>query len=111
MRVQKKGKIVDIPVKTGTIAREREGGSGKVITGKQVMVVGVVPPSAFSRAYGRQVYVCSIYGKKERRVYISTTGAGRLYPVGAAKKVPKICREALTEFKRAHPAISKVGKV
>lgn len=111
MRIQKKGKIVDIPVKAGTIAREREGSSGKVIAGKQVMVVGAVPPSPFSRAYGRQVYVCSIHGKKARQVYVSTRGVSSLYPVGTAKQVPKICRDALTAFKRAHPAISKVGKV
>lgn len=100
MRVYKKGRVVDIPVKTGTIARTREGGSGKVIAGKQVMVVGVVPPSAYSRAYGRQVFVCEIYGKKDRKVAISERGAGDLYPVGAAKKVPKLCREALAEYKR-----------
>lgn len=100
MRVYKKGRVVDIPVKTGTIARERAGGSGKVIAGKQVMVVGTVPSSAFSRAYGRQVYVCTISGKKDRKVYISERGAGDLYPVGAAKKVPKLCREALAQHKR-----------
>lgn len=101
MRVQKKGKIVDIPVKRGTVVKLRDGRSGNV-TNQRGIVVGVVPSSAFSRAYGKQVYVCTIYGKKSRMTAVWEKGANDLYPVGSTKRIPKICREALADYKQRY---------
>lgn len=96
MRVTKHGKIVDIAIRAGTIAKLRESRSGKV-TDQKAVVVGQVPPSSFSRAYGKQVYVCVFHGKQP---HISETGAGDLYPVGRAKRVPVACKTALREYKK-----------
>jgi hypothetical protein len=95
MRVSKHGQIVDIPVRAGTIVKLREQRSGKV-TGQKAMVVGLAPLDNFSRAYGRQAYVCTIYRDGP---HIQKTGAGDLYPVGRAKRVPKACKEALRNYK------------
>lgn len=103
MRVQKGGKIVDIPVRAGTIVRLRESRSGKVSDQKAV-VVGLAPPSNFSRAYGRQAYVCTVF---REGAFVSTTGAGDLYPVGKAKRVPKVCREALARFEEQYPTLAR----
>jgi hypothetical protein len=95
MRVSKHGKIVDIPVRAGTIVKLRESRSGRV-TGQKGIVVGAVKADAFSRAYGKQVYVCTVHG---REAYISETGAGDVYPVGRGRRVPKVCKAALREHK------------
>lgn len=97
MRVSKHGKIVDIPVRAGTIVKLRESRSGKV-TGQKAIVVGAVKPSSFSRAYGKQVYVCTVYGKDD--AHITEKGAGDVYPVGRGRRVPKVCKTALAEYKR-----------
>lgn len=103
MRVSKHGKIVDIPVSRGTIAKTRESRSGRV-TDQKVVVVGTIPASDFSRAYGRQVYTCTVY---RDGAHISTVGAGDLYPVGRAKRVPKVCLKALTEFESSYPTLAR----
>ena len=103
MRVRKHGQIVDIPVRAGTVVRLRESRSGKVSDQKGI-VVGLAPPSNFSRAYGRQAYVCTIF---REGAFVSTTGAGDLYPVGKAKRVPKVCRQALARFEEQNPTLAR----
>ena len=103
MRVQKKGKIADIPVTRGTIIKLRSGSGGKV-TNVRGIVVGVVKPDSFSRAYGKQIFVCTFPSRgkaKKSNPVISEQGANDAYPVGRVKKLPKVCREALTEYKRS----------
>lgn len=101
--VRKKGKLVDIPVKSGTVVRLRENRSGK-LTNMRAIVMGTQPASDYSRAYGRQVFVCQFFGRGQgRERYVSTTGAGDLYPVGKVKRIPKTCREALADYERANP--------
>lgn len=95
MRVMKKGRIVDIPIRQKTIVKLREN-SGRVMN-KRAIVMGVVPPSNFSRAYGKQVYVCTIRGDYGS---ISEKGANDLYPVGRAKRIPNVCRGMLKEYKQ-----------
>lgn len=97
MRVQKKGKIVDIPVRQKTIVRLREGRSGNLLKTKGI-VMGLAPHTNFSRAYGRQAYVCTIRGDY---VHVHETGAGDLYPVGRVKRIPKSCRAAFEDYKRS----------
>lgn len=104
MRVSKHGKIVDIPVRAGTIVRTRESGSG-IVTSQKAVVVGLAPPDDFSRAYGRQAYVCTVYGKND--AHVNTVGAGDLYPVGRAKRVPKVCLAALQEFESSYPSLAR----
>ena len=99
--VRKKGRLVDIPVKRGTVVRLRENRSGN-LTNQKAIVVGVAKASPYSRAYGRQVLVCTIYGKKSRDYYVSEKGAGDLYPVGAVKKIPKACRDAAIEYRKSY---------
>lgn len=94
MRVEKHGKIVDIPVRAGTIVKMRESRSGRV-TDRKAVVVGTMPPSDFSRAYGRQVFICEVY---RGDAHVHTAGAGDLYPIGKAKRVPKVCKQALAEY-------------
>lgn len=98
MLVKKKGKIVDIPIRQGTVVRLREGRNG-VLTNRKGIVMKLAKPTAFSRAYGRQAIVCTIRENRSNpagRYYnIFETGAGDLYPVGKVKKIPKACREEL----------------
>lgn len=96
MRVSKHGQIVDIPVRAGTVVKLRESRSGNVTTQKAI-VVGALKPSRFSRAYGRQVYYCTVY---RDGAHIGETGAGDVYPIGRARRVPKVCKVALAEYKR-----------
>lgn len=98
MRVQKNGKIVDIPVRAGTVVKLREGRNG-VVGGQKAIVVGSMKPSNFSRGYGRQVYVCTVHSDGPS---ISEKGAGDVYPVGKAKRVPKMCKAALAEYKKSY---------
>lgn len=109
MLVQKHGKIVDIPVRAGTVVRLREGRSGKV-TSQKAMVLGNAPASAFSRAYGRQVYVCTVSNRFPGGANVSTTGAGDLYPVGQAKRVPVVCKEALADYKQSYEGLITTRK-
>ena len=62
---------------------------------ERAIVMGVVPPNDFSRAYGRQVYVCDARGT----VSVSEIGAGDARPVGRVKKIPKQCLVALRNYK------------
>ena len=98
MRVQKNGRIVDIPVRAGTVVKLRENRSGNV-TGQKAIVVGAMKPSDYSRGYGKQVYVCTVYRDGPS---ISEKGAADVYPVGRAKRVPKMCKEALVEYKKTY---------
>ncbi len=104
MRVTKHGKVVDIPVRRGTIARTREAGSG-VVTKSKVIVVGAAPATSYSRAYGRQVYVCHFFGGSTGAV-VSTQAANDLYPIGKAKRIPIVCKEALAEFAERYPTLA-----
>jgi hypothetical protein len=105
--VKKHGRVVDIPVRARTVVRTRESRSGK-LTDQKAIVVGTAPASDFSRAYGRQVYVCQVFGKS--KAYVSTTGAGDLYPVGTAKRIPKVCKDALAEFEASYPTLARRRK-
>jgi len=97
MIVKKHGKLVNIPVRAGTVVAIRSS-SGK-LTGTKAIVVGLQKANSFSRAYGRQAYYCVFHGKE---ALIGTTGAGDLYPVGRAKRVPKVCKVALATYKRSY---------
>ena len=101
--VSKGGKLVDIPVRAGTVVRLRESRSGKV-TEQKAVIVGTAPASSFSRAYGRQVYVCTVRGGSGS---VSTVGAGDVYPVGRAKRVPKVCKEALADYEATYPTLAR----
>ena len=96
MRVNKGGKIVDIPVKAGTVVALRENRSGKVDFHHRAVVVGAAPASSFSRAYGKQVYVCTV---SRGGAHIHEKGAGDVYPLGKGKRVPAVCKKALREYK------------
>jgi len=100
--VKKRGKLVDIPVKRGTVVRLRENRSGK-LTNMRAIVMANVPANNFSRAYGRQVFVCQFFGRKARSITVSEKGAGDLYPVGKVKRIPKECREALADYRDTYP--------
>jgi hypothetical protein len=108
MRVSKKGKIVDIPIRQKTIVKLREGRTGK-LTNKRAIVLGVAPASDYTRAYGREVFVCHI-GKHYRDyggTHVTRRGAGDLYPVGKAKRIPKQCREALEKYEHNYPTLAR----
>lgn len=98
--VKKKGKLVDIPVKRGTVVRLRD--SNGRLTNSKGIVVGVSKPSSFSRAYGRQVLVCTAHGKKDREYFVSEEGAGDLYPVGTTKRIPKACAAKAVEYRKEY---------
>jgi hypothetical protein len=94
-------------VARGTVVRLRTGQG--VATNKRGIVMsnvtGDAASRAFSRAYGRQVHVCTLdpirVGRvKKREAWIMEKGAGDLIPVGKVKKIPKACRDAMKEYKR-----------
>lgn len=96
--VRKHGRLVDIPVRSRTVVKLRESRSGRVIDSSRAIVLKNVPPSDFSRAYGRQVFVCQVFSKNN--VAVHETGAGDLYPVGVARRIPGVCKRALAEYLR-----------
>lgn len=85
-----------IPVARGAVVNVVHPRGG--LAYKRAIVVGVAPASDFSRAYGRQVYVCDARG----RVSVSEIGAGDAIPVGRVKKIPKACVTALQDYKRSY---------
>ncbi len=98
-RRDKYGILPPPPVKRGTIVRLRTGQG--VATNKRAIVMSNVKADAFSRAYGRQVNVCVLYGKGSRMTpSITEKGAHDLIPVGKVKKIPKVCRDAMKNHKR-----------
>lgn len=109
MLVRKHGEIVDIPVRAGTVVRLREGRNG-VVGKTKALVLGNAPASAFSRAYGRQVYVCTVSKRFPGGADVSTKGAGDLYPVGKAKRVPVVCKEALADYKQSYEGLIATRK-
>lgn len=109
MYVTKKGRIENIPVKAGTVVRLRENRSGN-LTHMRAVVLGATPSSPFSRAYGKQVYVCQFFkrsGAHPGGGVVSTRGAGDVYPVGRVKRIPKECKEALADFERSYPTLAR----
>lgn len=84
-------------VARGTVVKLRDS-NGRA-TGKKGIVMSNVAASSFSRAYGRQVHVCLIYGRKVNSALIAEKGAGDLIPVGKVKKIPAKCREQLKTYK------------
>lgn len=74
---------------------------------KRVIVVGTLPPSNFSRAYGRQVLVCSMYSDG---AVASSVGAGDAIVRGRVKKIPRECSTAVADYKRAYPSMFRRGK-
>lgn len=107
MRVHKKGQIVDIPIRQKTIVKVRDS-QGKVIN-KRAIVMGLAPESNFTRAYGREAFICFI-GKSHKAYggpYVVRRGANDLYPVGRAKKIPKQCREALEQYEHNYPTLGR----
>lgn len=98
-------KAKNIPVARGTVVHLRESRTGKVIKTKGI-VMRNLKPSAFSRAYGRQVAVCvpgSTNGRRDFVIY--EKGAGDLFPVGKVKRIPKGCATALAIEKKTHPQL------
>jgi hypothetical protein len=90
------------PVARGTVVKLRDS-QGRAINARGI-VMRNEPASDFSRAYGRQVVVCTFHGKKDRKVYVSSKGAGDLIPVGKVKKIPKSCREAVKQYEEDYPS-------
>lgn len=64
------------------------------------VVVGAVPESDFSRAYGRQVLVCEL--SKRGGAHVSEVGAGDAIVRGRVKKMPKACAPAVAEYKESY---------
>jgi hypothetical protein len=107
VRVMKKGRVVDIPIRQKTIVKVRDS-SGKVIN-KRAIVMGLAPENNFTRAYGREAFICFI-GKQHKPYggpYVVRRGANDLYPVGRAKHVPKQCREALEQYEHNYPQLAR----
>lgn len=94
-RTRKNGQVVDIPIRSRAIVLLRFGRNGE-LTDRKGIVLRLQKPSDFSRAYGRQAYVWT-----EGRVWVC--GAGDLYPIGVAKRVPQVCRQALAEYLAVFP--------
>lgn len=106
-RRDKYGILPPPPVKRGTVVRLRENRTGRA-TNQRAIVMRNVPPSDFSRAYGRQVIICTYYGKGGKAdVFASEKGAGDLIPVGVVKKIPKACKLAVAEYMEEHAPLFK----
>lgn len=106
MRVMKKGKIVDIPIKRGTVVKLRD--SNGRLTGRKGIVVQNAPDTNFTRAYGREVFVCTFakgFSVRADGSYVARKNAGDLYPVGKVRKLPPACKAALDEYARTYPTL------
>lgn len=90
MLVRKNGQVVDIPIRSRAIVRLR---SCPEVRG---LVLRNQKASDFSRVYGRQVYVW-------RNGSIAIENVGDLHPIGVAKRVPQVCRQALVEYLADYP--------
>lgn len=93
-------KAKNIPIARGTVVHLRDS-NGRVMPTKGI-VMRNQKPSAFSRAYGRQVMVCVI-GKGTMGIHHK--GAGDLFPVGKVKRIPKVCTRALKLEKVYNPTL------
>lgn len=85
------------PVKRGVVVKLRD--SNGRLTGRKGIVVGVQKASRYSRAYGKQVFVCDFVSGGAG---VGVKGAGDLYPIGKTKRIPADCKDALRAFKRDH---------
>jgi hypothetical protein len=103
-------------VERGVVVQERVGRNGE-LTKNRGIVMGNVPADDYSRAYGREVYVCEVFSapgtslvvrdavkRKDaaeiKRVvadatWISEKNVMMLEPVGRVKKIPQICTLAM----------------
>lgn len=93
LRVPKRNRVVA----RGAVVKVRQGRNGE-LTGKRGIVMGNVKASAYSRAYGREVYVCQIRGDN---VDVITKNITMVDPVGKVKRIPKSCRAAMASYKTA----------
>lgn len=82
------------PVQRGAVVNVHHARGGYSM--KKAIVIGVVPPDDFSRAYGRQVFVCNFYSDGPS---ISEVGSRDAVVVGKVKKLPAACKRALAEYK------------
>lgn len=94
-------KAKNIPIARGTVVHLRDS-NGRVMPTKGI-VMRNQKPSAFSRAYGRQVMVCVVHGRTFSGIHHK--GAGDLFPVGKVKRIPKVCRDALAQEKVYNPTL------
>jgi|WetSurMetagenome_2_1015567.scaffolds.fasta_scaffold117312_2 hypothetical protein len=90
-----------LPIHCRTIVLLRENCSGKLIEDSQSIVLGQAPATDYTRAYGPEVYVATIYQHPAAlgRVSISRKNRASLWPMGRAKRIPEICRTALQAYK------------
>lgn len=106
-RRDKYGILPPPPVKSKTVVRLRDNqGRAYKGSGSRAIVMGSTPSSSFTRAYGRQVFVCHLFAKG-KKANVFTKGAGDLIPVGVAKRIPKVCREALAEYEETYPTLAR----
>lgn len=108
MIVKKKGALVDIPIKVGTIVRLRQGRDG-VLTERKGIVLQRAPATDFTRAYGQEVFVCEFFrptGGWKGGPVVSRRGVHDLYPVGRGKqRVPPACKPALEAYAKMYPSL------
>ena len=99
-KFDKYGILPPPPIKRGTVVQLRDS-NGRLMN-KRGIVLSNTKPSAYTRAYGREVHVCIFFGKKPttRTASISEKSTTILSPVGKVKKIPKACRDAMKEYKR-----------
>lgn len=116
-RRDKYGILPPPPVARGTVVRLRYGRNGE-LTNKRGIVMGNVKADNYSRAYGREVYVCTVSGdgasanrraskamkagedRVAKAIVKKHTGVeekniSMVMPVGRVKKIPKICQLAM----------------
>jgi hypothetical protein len=116
-RRDKYGILPPPPVARGTVVRLRQGRNGE-LTNRRGIVMGKVKPDNYSRAYGPEVYVCTISGDAvrasrvaskalksgkrkiakaivEKHTDVSEKNTTMVVPVGRVKKIPKICQLAM----------------
>lgn len=102
-RVQKRRGLVDIPLKRGTVVRGRSSRSGAV-EGRRGIIVGIAPHTNFSRAYGTEYFVCTIFPDGGN---VSRRNGAQFIAVGRVKKLPVECKEALSEYERRYPSLGR----
>ena len=103
-RIAKRGAFRDIQLKRGAVVRKRDSRSGSSRGMPRGIILGVAPSSNYSRAYGKEYFVCQISGDY---VHVTRKNSAEFIAAGRVKRVPKSCEAALRDYEEKYPQLGR----
>ncbi len=105
--IHKRRGLQMIPLKRGTVVRSRDSRSGSITGGRRGIIVGVAPSSNYSRAYGKEYFVCQLGFKGAEYAHVTRKNGSEFMAMGKVKKIPAECREALATYDQRYPSLGR----